>query len=79
MNISEKEIIAVLADALCKDPEEISLHDRLQEDLGADSLDAVEVVMEIEEKFKIEISDSQAESIKTVNDLINEVTAAKAA
>ncbi len=42
---------------------------RLAEDLGADSIDAVELIMEIETAFDIEVSDEEAQSVKTVGDL----------
>ncbi|MFP4177567.1 MAG: acyl carrier protein [Acholeplasmataceae bacterium] len=42
---------------------------RLAEDLGADSIDAVELIMEIETAFNIEVSDEEAQSVKTVGDL----------
>ena len=42
----------------------------LRNDLGADSLDAVELVMALEEQFKIEIPDSEAKNIKTVGDIL---------
>ncbi|MBM7454010.1 acyl carrier protein [Acholeplasma morum] len=48
----------------------ISLTARLQEDLGADSLDAVELIMNIEDEFDISISDEAAQNLKTVGDLV---------
>lgn len=48
--------------------DQITLEARFQEDLGADSLDVVELVMAIEEKFDIEIPDEDAEQIRTVGD-----------
>ena len=51
---------------------------RLVDDLGADSLDLVEITMELEEEFDLEISDEKAENIQTVDDavtLINQLTA----
>lgn len=50
--------------------EKISLQARLAEDLGADSIDAVELIMNIEDEFNIQVSDEQAQSIKTVGDLV---------
>ena len=43
----------------------------LKEDLGADSIDAVEVIMALEDEFNISISDDAAQNIKTVQDLVN--------
>lgn len=58
-------------------PDKVTLEASLKDDLGADSLDAVEIVMDIEDEFGIEIDDTKAESIATVGDLvsyINELT-----
>jgi acyl carrier protein len=47
------------------------------EDLGADSLDIVELVMALEEEFNVEISDEDAEKIRTVKDVVNYIEAHK--
>ena len=47
------------------------------EDLGADSLDIVELVMQMEEEFEVEIPDEEAENIKTVQDAVNFITTHK--
>jgi len=57
--------------------EKISLQARLAEDLGADSIDAVELIMNIEDEFNIQVSDEQAQSIKTVGDLVKYIEALK--
>ena len=62
-----KEIIVEL---LGVEPEKVVMEARFREDLGADSLDLVELVMEFEEKFGGEISDEDAQSIKTVQDAV---------
>ena len=49
-------------------PEEIKPTASFRDDLGSDSLDAVELIMALEEKFGIEIPDEDAEKLKTVND-----------
>lgn len=49
----------------------ISLESKIAEDLGADSIDAIELIMGIEEEFDIEISDDEAMAIKTIGDLVN--------
>lgn len=53
----------------------ITLEARLQEELGADSLDAVELVMNIEDEFDISISDEAAQGLKTVGDLVRYIEA----
>ncbi|ERJ11455.1 acyl carrier protein [Haloplasma contractile] len=63
----------IIADELSVSSDEIKLETNLQEDLGADSLDAVELVMAIEEEFEIEISDDVAQSMKTVQDIVNAI------
>jgi acyl carrier protein len=55
----------------------ITMQARLAEDLGADSIDAVELIMNIEDEFSIQVSDEQAQNIKTVGDLVKYVEAAK--
>jgi acyl carrier protein len=50
---------------------DITLHTRLVADLGVDSLDTVELVMKLEEKFSIEIPDEDAELMKTVKDVVD--------
>ena len=62
-----KEIIIEL---LGVEPDKVTMEARFREDLGADSLDLVELVMEFEEKFGGEISDEDAQSIKTVQDAV---------
>ena len=54
---------------------EVTLEASFKETLGADSLDVVELVMELEDEFEIEISDEDAEKIATVGDIINYIKA----
>lgn len=51
--------------------EKVTLEARIAEDLGADSIDAVELIMQAEDEFGISIDDDAAMSIKTIQDLIN--------
>jgi len=51
--------------------DDITLEKSLFSDLGADSIDAVEVIMALEDNFNIEISDEDAKDVKTVGDLVN--------
>jgi acyl carrier protein len=50
--------------------DKITLQARISEDLGADSIDAVELIMKLEDTFNVSVSDEQAQSIKTVNDIV---------
>ncbi|CAA6808381.1 MAG: Acyl carrier protein [uncultured Sulfurovum sp.] len=64
------EVKEVVVEQLSVNETEVSTESRFVEDLGADSLDVVELVMALEEKFEIEIPDEDAEKIATVNDAI---------
>jgi acyl carrier protein len=67
----------MVASQLGKSEDEISPESSFIEDLGADSLDLVELIMSMEDEFGIEISDEDAESIVTVQDAINFITERK--
>lgn len=60
----------IIAEQLGIDPEEITMESSFIDDLGADSLDIVELIMALEEEFDIEIPDEDAEKIKTVGDVV---------
>ncbi len=64
------DVKEVVVEQLDCDPAEVKEDSRFVEDLGADSLDVVELVMALEEKFDIEIPDEDAEKILTVADAI---------
>ncbi|MFB2934025.1 acyl carrier protein [Aerosakkonemataceae cyanobacterium BLCC-F154] len=83
--MSETEIFnkvkEIVADQLSVDPNDVKPEANFANDLGADSLDTVELVMALEEEFDIEIPDEAAEKILTVQeavDYINEKVAASA-
>jgi len=61
----------VVVDQLDVSEEEVTTHASFVEDLGADSLDVVELIMGLEEEFDIEIPDEDAEKIATVQDAVN--------
>lgn len=65
------DIKAVVVEQLGVNPDEVKEDSKFVEDLGADSLDVVELVMALEEKFDIEIPDDEAEKIRTVKDVVN--------
>lgn len=74
MNIDIKEKIkAIIVEKLGVDETEVIDDAHLMEDLGADSLDTVELIMEFEKTFDIKISDEMSEKIKTVGDIYNAV------
>ncbi|MEK6778544.1 MAG: acyl carrier protein [Candidatus Deferrimicrobiota bacterium] len=66
----EKKVKEIVAEQLGKDVNEVTTNASFIDDLGADSLDIVELVMKMEEEFGIEIPDEEAEKIKTVNDVV---------
>jgi acyl carrier protein len=65
------EVKEVIVEQLNVSPEEVKPESKFVEDLGADSLDVVEMIMALEEKFEIEIPDSEAEKIQTVQDVVD--------
>ena len=74
MNLEER-VKKIVADQLGLDPKDVQSDASFTEDLGADSLDTVELVMALEEEFETEISDEDAEKITTVKEAIDYVEA----
>lgn len=70
----EKRIKEIVAEQLGVDEAQVANESSFMDDLGADSLDTVELVMALEEEFDIEISDENAEKIQTVQDAIDYIT-----
>lgn len=73
MNVQAK-VQGIIAEQLGVDEKEVTESASFIDDLGADSLDTVELVMAFEEEFDIEISDEDAEEITTVADAIRYIT-----
>lgn len=75
--MQDNDILAAVSSAieatLKPEGREISLESRLVEDLGGDSLDMLELIMSLEERFGIEVPDEDAEHIKTVRDVVDYV------
>jgi len=74
----EKTVKEVVVEQLGVDAGEVNDGASFVDDLGADSLDTVELVMAFEEKFGLEIPDEDAEKIRTVGDAVNYISAKKA-
>ena len=66
-----EKVSKIIVDRLGVDESEVTLEASFKDDLGADSLDVVELVMELEDEFGMEISDDDAEKISTVGDAVN--------
>ena len=64
------EVIAILAKQLGKPVADVTENKRIKEDLGADSLDIVEMLMNLEEKYGITIPDETLADVKTVGDMV---------
>lgn len=73
-----EKIQTIIADVLSiHNPEEITMDKSFKDDLGADSLDSVEIVMRLEEAFDIEIPDDAVENIETVGDVVEAIQKVK--
>ena len=68
-----EKIRSIIMDQLSADESMVSMETNLMKDLEADSLDAVEIIMAIEEEFGIEIPDETAEEFETVGDMVDYV------
>ncbi len=75
MSTIEERVKKIVAEQLGVKAEEVTNSASFVEDLGADSLDTVELVMALEEEFETEIPDEQAEKITTVQEAIDYVNA----
>ena len=65
-----EKVKAIIVDQLDVDENDVTETSNIQDDLGADSLDIVDLVMSFEEEFDLEIPDDQVEKIKTVGDIV---------
>jgi acyl carrier protein len=72
-----ERVTKIVVDRLGVDESQVTLEASFKDDLGADSLDVVELVMELEDEFDMEISDEDAEKISTVGDAVNYINSKK--
>jgi acyl carrier protein len=70
----EEKVVKLVMEQLDVTKEECVLEASFIDDLGADSLDLVELIMEMEEKFGVEIADEELEKIRTIKDVIDFLT-----
>ncbi|KYD08216.1 acyl carrier protein [Heyndrickxia sporothermodurans] len=70
-----ERVTKIIVDRLGVEESKVTLDASFKDDLGADSLDVVELVMELEDEFDMEISDDDAEKIATVGDAVNYIQA----
>lgn len=77
MSETYTELRAIVKDLLGADEAKITMEARFREDLEADSLDLVELIMAFEDKFGAEISDDDAQKITTVGEAVNYIDARK--
>ncbi len=73
----EERVVDIVADQLGVDKAKVNRKSRFVNDLGADSLDQVELVMELEEEFDVQIPDNAAEKIQTVGEAIEYIEKAQ--
>ena len=70
MSEIESKVKAIIVDKLGVDEKDVTMEANFTTDLGADSLDTVELIMELEKEFDVQIPDEEAEKIATVGDAV---------
>lgn len=73
----EDRVKEIIVDQLGVSADQVTLEAKFVEDLGADSLDTVELVMALEEEFDVEVPDDEAEKLQAVSDVVNFITSKK--
>lgn len=79
MSDIEEQVKSIVAEQLDQEKENVTINSSFVDDLGADSLDAVELIMRLEEEFGIDIPDEDAEKITTVKAAVDYIEAQKKA
>ena len=69
----EKRVLEIIAKNFRRNVSEITVNTKLMADLGADSLDMIELMLDIEDEFKIDFEDKRAENIHSIQDAIQEI------
>jgi acyl carrier protein len=73
----EERVKDIIVDQLGVSADQVTSEAKFVEDLGADSLDTVELVMALEEEFDVEVPDDEAEKLQAVNDVVAFITSKK--
>ena len=71
------KVVEIIIEQLGEEDKEITMETSLMKDLEADSLDAVEIIMALEDEFGIEIPDTEAENFKSIGDIVKYIEANK--
>lgn len=74
MDDIQKKVISIISERLSKEPDKISVNSNVVADLGADSLDIAEIMMDLEDEFGIKLEDDNQDGPKTVGDIIRYIT-----
>jgi len=74
----ETRVKDIIVDQLGVNADQVTIEAKFVEDLGADSLDTVELVMAFEEEFDIEVPDEEAEKLQSVGDVVTYITSQQA-
>ena len=74
--VMKEKVVDIIANQLGIDRGDVTPESSVVDDLGADSLDVVELIMALEEEFNLEIPDEEAEKIKSVNDIFSHMESA---
>ena len=72
-----EKIRSILCEQLDLEEDSVTMESNIAEDLGADSMDVVDLIMSIEDEFEVEVPDEKIESIKTVGDVVNYIESAR--
>jgi acyl carrier protein len=70
----QKKVIGIISERLSKEPDKISVNSNVVADLGADSLDIAEIMMDLEDEFGIKLEDDNQDGPKTVGDIVRYIT-----
>ena len=70
-----EKVRTILCDQLDLDEDKVTMDSSLVDDLGADSLDAVDIIMSLEDEFDLEVADDASDNFKTVGDLVKYIEA----